>query len=63
MSDVVRFTGRITNKFVDENNEHCIEIETHGINQRGEDTIPGHSTVILPSRKHNTGPLEQRVTK
>jgi len=60
-SDVVWFRGKVTKKYVDDNGEYCVGIETHGINQRGEDTIPGHSTVILPSREKGTWPVERRL--
>ncbi|HEX78171.1 MAG TPA: acyl dehydratase [Dehalococcoidia bacterium] len=61
LSDVVRFTGKVTDKYIDENGEHCVDIETHAINQRGEDTMPGHSTVILPSREKGTWPVARRI--
>jgi hypothetical protein len=31
------------------------------VNQRGEDTVPGVSTVILPSREKKTSPLHKRL--
>ncbi len=51
LSDVVRITGKVVKKYIDENGEHCVDIETHGINQRGEETMPGMATVILPSKE------------
>lgn len=60
-SDVVWLKGRVTKKYVDENGEHCVDIKTHGINQRGEDTIPGKATIILPSREKDTWPVEARL--
>jgi len=51
LSDVIRLTGRVVKKYLDENGEHCVDIETHAFNQRGEDTMPGTATVILPSRE------------
>lgn len=60
-SDVVRFGGKVINKYLDENGEHCVEIETHGINQRGEDTIVGNSVVILPSREKGQNPVARRL--
>lgn len=63
LSDVVWFTGKVTRKYIDEDGEYCVDIETHGFNQRGEDTIPGHSTVVLPSREANFWPLESRIRK
>lgn len=60
-SDAVWFKGRVTKKYIDENSEHCVEIETHGINQRREDTMPGEATVILPSREAGTWPVRKRL--
>lgn len=60
-SDVVWFRGKVTKKYVDEDGEYVVDVETHGINQRGEDTIPGNSTVCLPSREHRYWPLERRL--
>jgi acyl dehydratase len=61
MSDAVWLTGEVVGKYIDENGEPCVDIETHGVNQRGEDTVPGHSTVILPSRERGTSPLDSRL--
>jgi len=61
LSDVVKFRGRVTRKFIDEKGESCVEIETWAENQRNENVMPGHSTVILPSRERGTWPLEVRV--
>jgi hypothetical protein len=60
-SDVVWLRGKVTNKYTDENDEYCVDIETSGFNQRGEDTIPGHSTVILPSREAGSWPVAKRL--
>lgn len=61
LSDVVWFRGKVTKKYVDEEGEYCVDIETHGVNQRGEDTIPGFSTVVLPSQEKGTWPVERRL--
>lgn len=61
LSDAVWFRGKITGKYVDENGEHCVDIDAHGINQRGEDTIPAKGTVILPSRDERTFPVAKRI--
>lgn len=61
LSDVVWFKGKVTNKYLDEDGEYAVDIETHGINQRGEDTIPGRSTVVLPSRTAKTSPASSRL--
>jgi len=62
-SDTVWLTGKVTKKHIDEDGEHCVDIETHGFNQRGEDTVPGYSTVVLPSREKNVWPLEHRLKR
>lgn len=59
-SDVVWLRGKVTRKYVDENGEHCVDIETRGVNQRGDDTMPGESTVILPS-KETGSPVDKRL--
>jgi acyl dehydratase len=61
VSDVLWFKGRVINKNVDENGEYFIDIETSGINQRGENVIPGKATVILPSKEARTFPVEKRL--
>jgi acyl dehydratase len=61
LSDAVWFRGKVTQKYVDDHGEHCVDIEAHGINQRGDDTIPTVGTVILPSREHGTSPVAKRL--
>ena len=53
LSDVVRITGKVTRRYVDESGEHCVDIETHGFNQRGEDAMPGTATVVLPVKNES----------
>ncbi len=60
-SDVVWLKGKVIRKYVDENGDHCVEIETHGINQRGADTMVGQARVALPSREAETWPVEKRL--
>jgi hypothetical protein len=62
-SDVVWFKGTVTRKYVDEDGDYCVDIDHHAINQRDEDTMPGHSTVCLPSREKNYWPLESRLRR
>lgn len=59
-SDVVWLKGKVVKKYEDEG-EFCVDIETHGVNQRGDDTIPGMASVALPSKKAKTWPLEKRM--
>lgn len=60
-SDVVRFKGKVIKKYVDEDGEYCVDIETHAINQRDEDCMPGNSTIVLPSKEKGTSPLDRRL--
>lgn len=60
-SDVVWFKGKVIKKYVDEEGECCVDIETSAYNQRGENTAPGQSTVVLPSREKGTWPVAQRL--
>jgi acyl dehydratase len=61
LSDVVRIRGVVTRKYEDENGECCVDIKTTAINQRGEDVMPGRSTVILPSREKKEAPVGRRL--
>jgi hypothetical protein len=60
-SDVVWLKGKVIKKYLDENGEHCVDIETSAVNQRGENTVPGRATVILPSRIDQVSPVARRV--
>ena len=60
-SDVVWLKGKVINKYLDENGEPCVDIETTTINQRNEEVMPGTGTVILPSREKKTFPLDKRL--
>ncbi len=61
LSDVVRIRGSVVKKYVDGNGELCVDIKTTATNQRGEEVMPGRSTVILPSREGGEGPVDIRV--
>ncbi|MDP6346820.1 MAG: MaoC family dehydratase N-terminal domain-containing protein [Dehalococcoidia bacterium] len=61
LSDAVWISGKVTGKHIDDDGEHCVDIEHHAMNQRGEDTAPGHSTVVLPSRDKGVWPLDRRL--
>jgi acyl dehydratase len=62
-SDVVWLKGKVTKKYVDENKEHCVDIETSALNQRGENVMPGRATILLPSREYATFPVPLRLGK
>lgn len=61
LSDAVWLKGNVVKKYIDENGEPCVAIESSATNQRGENTMPGYSTVILPSREKGTSPLDTRL--
>ncbi|MFC2006488.1 hypothetical protein ACFLVG_06035, partial [Chloroflexota bacterium] len=55
VGDTTIFEGKVTKKYIEEG-KCCVDIEAWAENQRGEWSIPPHtSTVILPSREH--GPV------
>jgi hypothetical protein len=54
MGDTTICTGKVVDKRV-EGLHHVADLELTGTNQRGEVTVPGKATVILPSRDH--GPV------
>ncbi|MFC2003728.1 acyl dehydratase, partial [Chloroflexota bacterium] len=60
-SDVVWVKGKVTKKYIDDNGEPCVDIETNAVNQRGEEIMPGHATILLPSREHDAWPLNHRL--
>lgn len=61
LSDAVWVRGKVVRKYLDEDGESCVDVETHVVNQRQEDTMPGMSTVVLPSRKAKAWPLARRL--
>ena len=46
--------GKVTRKYI-EGGKCCVDVDCWGENQRGDTTMPGHGTIILPSREH--GPV------
>jgi acyl dehydratase len=61
LSDVVWISGKVVNKYVDQNGEYCVDIEITAINQRGQNVAPSKATVILPSRETRTMPISIRL--
>jgi len=53
IGDTTWCKGKVTKKYVVEG-KCCVDIECWGENQRGEITMPGKATVILPSRIHGS---------
>ncbi len=62
-SDVVWVRGKIISKYIDDNREHCVDVETSAFNQRGENTMPGRATIILPSQEAVSWPVGIRLAK
>ena len=54
LGDVTWCKGKITKKYCDEG-KYCVDIDCWCENQRGEVTVPGTATIILPSREY--GPV------
>ncbi len=50
LGDTLWCKGKVTRKYID-SRKYCVDIECWGENQRGEVTIPGRATLILPSRE------------
>ncbi len=63
LSDCVKIGGKVTKKYVDEDGEPCVDIETWAINQRKENVMPGRGAVVLPSREKKSSPLDKRLPK
>jgi acyl dehydratase len=63
ISDVLRVKSQITRKYIDEDGEHCVDIEQNVTNQRGDNVLPAKATVALPSREHGTWPVSIRVPR
>jgi len=53
--DTVWIKGKVADKYI-KGNEHFVEIEINGFNQRGEDTAPSRAWALLPS--HASGPVK-----
>jgi len=60
-ADVIRLEGKVVDKYIDDNGERCVDIETTAINQRNEMVMPGKATIILVSKESTKGPLDSRL--
>ncbi|MFC2042104.1 MaoC family dehydratase N-terminal domain-containing protein [Chloroflexota bacterium] len=63
IGDTTWLKGTVSKKYIDEDNEHCIDINCWAENQRKEITMPGFATIVLPSREEKNWPVLQRLTK
>jgi hypothetical protein len=57
-SDVVRISGRVTDRAVDEDGDAVVRVQTTALNQRGQDVMPGWAVIALGSA--DTDPLRGR---
>jgi acyl dehydratase len=62
LSDVLKFSGRVSRKYLDNDGEHCVDLETKVTNQRGENVAPGTATVALPSMANAISPVKRRIS-
>jgi hypothetical protein len=60
-SDTLWFRGQVVEKYMDADGEPCVGIESHAVNQRCEDTMPGYSVIVLPSKEYDYWPVEARL--
>lgn len=61
-SDVVWLKGKVIKKYIDNDGECCVDIETDATSQRGENVMPGHASVALPSKNKGISPLDNRLS-
>ena len=54
--DLTTFTGEMVRKYVEDDN-HLVELDIRGTNQRGVVSIPGSAVVALPSRNGGEKPV------
>jgi len=50
LSDVVRLGGTVTEKYVDDDGDSVVKVETRAINQRDQNVMPGSAVIKLPVR-------------
>jgi hypothetical protein len=62
VGDTTWCKGKVTKKYLDDNNEPCVDIECHGENQRGETNMIGRGVAVLPSKEKGSSPLDSRLT-
>ena len=55
VGDLHTITGTVTHKYLAEGDRPAVDLELAATNQRGEITVPGRATVLLPSKER--GPV------
>jgi acyl dehydratase len=61
LSDVVTLSGTVLEKFIDDEGEACVKVETRAENQRGENVMPGSAVIALPRRDAPDSPASRRA--
>lgn len=62
LSDVIELGGEVTDKRVEDDGEHVVEVTTWARNQRGDDVMPGSAVVALPVRDEQS-PVARRARR
>jgi acyl dehydratase len=52
VGDTHWMAGRVTRKYLAEGDRPAVDLDVWGTNQRGETTVPGDASILLPSRQH-----------
>jgi hypothetical protein len=52
VGDAQWLRGRVTRKHLADGERPAVDLDIWAENQRGEQTTPGHATILLPSREH-----------
>jgi len=60
VGDTTWVKGKVTKKYEQEG-EYLVDCQVWGENQRGEATVTGEATIILPSRDKNLWPIDRRL--
>jgi acyl dehydratase len=55
VGDTQWLSGVVTRAYQAEGDRPAVDVELRAVNQRGEETTPGHATILLPSRER--GPV------
>jgi hypothetical protein len=55
VGDTQWLSGEVTRAYLAEGGRPAVDVDLVVVNQRGEETTPGHATILLPSREH--GPV------
>lgn len=55
VGDTQWLKGAVTRRYLAEGDRPAVDVDLAMTNQRGEQTTPGHATILLPSRRH--GPV------